>query len=238
MKIITLLLFVVSSASALAQSVNQTPTRKQDVLNRLNNGMSTNDIVNGIPQKGGVIEGTIYLNEQWFPGVIKLKFYDEPINVDKLRINVFNNEVELQVDGKIKVVGAHEIIYCSINEGYRKRYFVSTMEYPVETNLTGFFEVLYDAPTSLLAHYYTAIKKADYNVALDVGSKNDEILIKENYYVVKENAPLIKVDKRKDVLKICSDFASQMKSFIKNNNLKTSNSKDLVEIFKYYNTLH
>ena len=76
--------------------------------------------------------------------------------------------------------------------------------------------------------------KANYNVALDVGSKDSEIVKKEVYYFSEANK-LIEIKRKKDLLGYFKDRSNNMESFISKNKLSVSKERDLITIFKHIN---
>jgi hypothetical protein len=102
--------------------------------------------------------------------------------------------------------------------------------------LTGFVQVLAEGSLPLIKKTYLDIKKADYNIALNVGSPDDKILKKSKFYVLKQDRLVEIPSSRKKFLDLFNEDAN-LEEFIKNNNLTTSKEEHLKRIFEHYNSV-
>jgi hypothetical protein len=103
---------------------------------------------------------------------------------------------------------------------------------------TGFFQVLSDGAIPLLKRTTIEIKKADYNVQLNVGSTDDKILKKVKFYAVKERQVLEVPGSRKKFLSLFGEDDEKIERLVKDNNLSTSKEDHLEIIFQHYNSQH
>ena len=72
------------------------------------------------------------------------------------------------------------------------RYFVNGMDFKDEGSpISGFFEVLIDGEMPLMRRTMVILKESNYNAALMVGNRDDE-LIKRNYYYYLDDKNVIR----------------------------------------------
>ena len=110
----------------------------------------------------------------------------------------------------------------------RPHYFVNARDFPDETNeLSGLLEVLVDGTIALFKHQTAHIKKADYNAALNVGSRDDKIVHKTNYYFLLNNQFNIIKGKKLLAKKIPS-----IATWLSENDFDFDSQKDLILIFE------
>jgi hypothetical protein len=97
--------------------------------------------------------------------------------------------------------------------------------------------VVVDGPLPLLKQTTVYVKKADYSVQFDVGSRDDKILKKTELYFAKNGQVLELPSSKKKLLPLFGDKAEAIGKFIQDQNLSTSREADLVTIFQHYNSL-
>jgi hypothetical protein len=78
-------------------------------------------------------------------------------------------------------------------------------------------------------------KKANYNVALDVGSKDTKLYLKDVFLYAKDKE-LIRVKGKDDILKASGDRATEVESYMKVNKLNINKQPGLVKVFEFMNT--
>ena len=104
----------------------------------------------------------------------------------------------------------------------------------------GFLEVLVDGDMNLYMKTETTTLKANYNVALNVGEKEDRVVKQNMYYLrKKEQDELFQISKnKKDNLTFLNHKQAEVNSYIKQHNLKFNREEDLIQLVQYYNSLH
>ena len=101
---------------------------------------------------------------------------------------------------------------------------------------TSYFELLSEGTVDLLLHRKLELKKSDYNPALNVGQRNDELVVKETYYYRKKSGTLRPLKQSKgEVLTALSNRKKAVAQFAKENKLGVRKQKDLIAIFDFYN---
>ena len=118
-------------------------------------------------------------------------------------------------------------------------YFVNARDFKDkdQTRLSGFFQVVVDGPLPLLKQTTVYVKKADYSVQFDVGSRDDKILKKTELYFARDGQVMELPPSKKKLLPLFGDKAEAIGKFIQDQNLAVSREADLVTLFKHYNSL-
>jgi hypothetical protein len=104
--------------------------------------------------------------------------------------------------------------------------------------MTGFFEVLVDGKFPLLNRRTAFIRKADYNVQFDVGTRDDKIIKKEALYYTKSGVAYELPRSRKKFLAVFENETNKVEEFIELNNLDVSDKDHVKRIFLHYNSLN
>lgn len=199
-----------------------------DVLSR--GGVGTSQVNYGIPiQMGGLI-GDAYLNKTWNKSSILMYDVEKLAEGYPTRINLQEGNLEIKASNGIRVLSLEKIKSLvwidSITQ--HTHYFVNAREFSVEKNeLIGLLEVLVDGNVALMKHTTTYVKKADYNVALNVGSREDKIIRKTKYYFLKDN----QFNPIKNKKSLVQKFPA-IEAWLSENNFDLDNEKDLITIFE------
>ena len=222
---------------------------------------STRDRINfsnlGIPSNGngtlwgikgapGQVLGNPYLDTTWQAGIVK--FYGKlgiSANVDSLvgvpvRLDLVTNEVEIRAGANdIRAAQANRVRYVLMNNAQgTTSLFVNAREFRGEADdLKGFIELITSGKLTLLEYSSIHIKRANYNMALNTGTKDDELVLQKNWYVVRNK----KADKfspgKKAVLELMADKKDQIETYLKTKKPDLKSKTGLTEVFAYYNQL-
>jgi len=227
MKKIALLLIVFFTINAYSQSNDASQS-----LIYSSGGAST---VLEIPVRPADMVGSVYYNEVWYIGIINL-FDGRVIKGYGLKYDIKSQYVEIKTDDGIKIlpVGLIENITWRDVNG-KEETLINWSN--IEVSETGFYSVIYDGQKSVIKKIGLQIIDSNYNVAMDVGSKDNKYTQKNDYFFV-ENGKVKKTrKKRKEVLVFLADRKDQISDYAKENNLRYSSDDDLKKIFSYYNSL-
>ncbi len=191
-------------------------------------------------ERSNVLEGSFFVNENWYVGDVKLYDGRELENVplkynlrdDYLHILDNNNEMV----GVIQLYKIAKFEWFNMEEKKNKRY-INCMNYKVnDTHLTGIAELLIDGKADLLIYKELDLLKGTYSLIHDAGQKNDEYVINDHYYIyIDDNMHHIK--NKKSLQEIFKSHQNKMDNYIKANHLRAKNEKDLQEIVNYFNSL-
>ncbi len=76
-------------------------------------------------------------------------------------------------------------------------------------------------------------KESNYNTALMVGNRNDQIIKRNVYYYIKGKDLYEVPSKRKDLYKIFGDKAAEMEAFVENNSIDLKEKSSIFTLFTY-----
>jgi hypothetical protein len=195
-----------------------------------------------IPAKPAGVVGSVYLNENWKETTLKLKketYGVSELEGVKMKLDLKTNTMEFQTDKGIKVIGGANVesfVWKNDLQSDDETY-INCDKFSFEnTKLLGFAHVISPGKkVSLVQHQYLEFVQADYNVALDVGSKDHKYLKKNKLYLLKDNQ-LIPVNK-KSIAIAMADKKQQIGQYKKDQKLNLKDQQDLVSLIAYYNSL-
>lgn len=190
--------------------------------------------VKGINQNAPAnLDGSPFLNENWQDGKIMLNNGDT-IPTIKLRLNVYKEEMQFLHEDKTYFIGSPEEVKI-ISLGGSSFIFLNYEE--KGTPKKSYFQEVYAGKVSLLIHYYPLILPANYNVQLNSGNKNDQILIKKKYFA-KIGDKIVEIDKKgKNFISSFGEKELLISKFVKENKISFKDETDLISLIKYSNTL-
>lgn len=183
-------------------------------------------------------EGNVYLEDNWQSGNITLKG-GYRLNDLQIRYDLFHNSLEFMDEGNRKVCPLYLIEKFNIAQNNEVSVYVNIKETPLVKliNHKGIVKVIYTKKISLFSYTYLKILEPTYAPEFDMGRKSDKIVKKKTYYLINENKPYkLYTSINKNEVPFGNHFI-EIKSYIKKNNLKLKQEKDLIEIVDYYNQL-
>jgi hypothetical protein len=241
-KLLSIILVVVWALNGYAQAVVPVNIRATNTLEHLFafNGINNTDLLYGIPLPEGKVIGDIYLDTHWKNSTILLYDKDKLIEGYPARYDIYLDELEIMGKNGVKVLKGSQVRSFVWADSITRTpvYFVNAKDYRNEDNVefTGFFQVLSDGSMPLFKKTTIDIKKADYNIQLNVGSHDDKILKKNKFYAVKGKHVVGIPASRKKFLTLFEGNSESVEQLIKDNNLTTSKEEHLEVIFQHYNS--
>lgn len=176
------------------------------------------------------ISGSLYLNEQWQESLL-LTPQDKVIALPG-RYRVYDDEIQILFNGEVMKLFPDSIKAIKI----KNQVFVPLSYSDGKQKKTNYFELLSEGTVDLLLLRKMELKKSDYNPALNIGQRNDELVVKEYYYYRKKSETLRPMKQTKgDVLKVLSNRKKAVAQFAKSNKLGVRKREDLAAIFNFYN---
>lgn len=180
------------------------------------------------------ISGSPYLEEEFKAGFIYFKDH-QPLEAN-LRYDIVKEEMQLLLDGRKQYQVLQDGVDVSIDGvSFRK------LNYRGEdgANLLGYFEVVTAEPEGkpliLLNKHYKSVKTGTRSEARGLPPKYVD---KSDYFLKFNNSKFaVPVESRLDkfLAAFPSERQAELRSFIKNNNLKTRKAEDLQQIIAHYN---
>ena len=157
-----------------------------------------------------------------------------------MRLDLLANEVEVRAGaGNIKAVKATAVRYVDMNNAFGSASrFINVHEYQGEAQpLTGFFEQLVTGKLDLLLHPSVYIRRANFNMALNTGTKDDEIMKKLDWYVARDKTAAKFSPGKKAMLELMADKKDQIEDFLKKEKPDLKSRTGLTAVFAFYNQL-
>ena len=195
----------------------------------------------GIPPEPKKVEGNFYLDKKWNLASILLYKDQQVLENYRVRYNINANQFELLEPETLQVTTLQGLRVQNIvwmDSSYKvPRYFVNGMDFRDEgAPILGFFEVLVEGELPLMRRTLAVFKESNYNTALMVGNRNDQI-VKRNVYFFLRGKDLYEVPKkRKEFFLIFGEKAAQMEAFVEQNEIDLKAAGSIFQVFTYFNS--
>jgi len=201
-------------------------------------GVNSNSILPGLPLPPPDLVGNPFLNDTYNTTNLLL-YNNEVITNIPCKLNLLQDELYLLTKQGLRVIEGNKIKSFASQDSLTKvnHTFINAQEFKSSNNapLRGFFEILYDAPFALLKRNEAYIIESNYNVALNVGSRDNKIKKTYKYYYLMDGVTT-EIPK-KSITKIFSDKKTEVDNYIKLNNLNLKDERHLILVFEYFNQL-
>ncbi|MBN1182689.1 MAG: hypothetical protein JXB49_10405 [Bacteroidales bacterium] len=175
------------------------------------------------------LTGSTYLYDDWLNGnLVFAKDTNEITNL-KIRLDIFNNVVEIKYFEEIKILPYSQVLSVAIPE---KTEIFITKNILGPSSAEGFFKVIYNKKSTLLSHCSTKIKKSNYNEAMAVGNRDDEIIKVNNFYALIDNK-LLELEKTKG--KLADQFKEypEVASYIHVKKINPKKEEQLIDLLNF-----
>ena len=222
--------------------MNQTT---RDRINLGNFSIPGSGTVFGMKGPAGNVIGDVYVDTVWQAG--NVKFYGKPNGVsDSLKgvpvqIDLMANEVEIRAGvNDIRVAKTPAVRYVDMNNqsGTTSSRYINVREYRGGADaLSGFFEQVATGKLNLLLHPSVYVQRANFNAALNVGTKDDQIKKKMDWYVAQNKQATKFSPGKRAVLELMSNRKNQIEAYLKSNRPDLKSRSGLLAVFAYYNGL-
>ncbi|WP_432712987.1 hypothetical protein [Pedobacter sp.] len=183
------------------------------------------------------LTGSPYLYEDWAKGYVKLAngtvYRDLFVKYDQVKDElIFLNEKK---SPQLFSQPVTEFTIVNINEGVEtKRTFINGFQSMGDANSKTYYELLVAGNTKLVKHISKKVVEERGNGSILV---NKQVKETAKYYLsMADNLYPIKRD-QKAILVTLKSKATELTSFIKENNLNLKKDGDLITLIYYYNTL-
>lgn len=194
---------------------------------------NTGSVKTGLPQ-------SVYLYDAWTPADILVRqpaggvvqVHDVPVKLD-----LMTSMLEVQTTGGTRVLPLSKVEKFEWTNPVTSTREVFTNGHQFSLNgvkLESFCAVFGDL-LKMVTHYSVEVIPADYNVALDVGNKEDRVVKKSRHYLLRGN-DLVEFTK-KSVVALMADQGEEVKQFIKKNRVDFGEDEDLRSLIRYCDTL-
>ncbi|MBD2755251.1 hypothetical protein IC230_20285 [Spirosoma sp. BT704] len=228
---------------AQSQSI-QMNTNTRDQINQGGLDIPKTGTLYGISGPAGKTIGDPYLDTTWQVG--NVKFYGKILNTSDslggvpVRLDLMNHDVEIQAGANdIRSAKAPSVRYVVVNNKMgTTNQFINVREYRGEADaLSGFFEQVSLGKMTLLEYPSIYVKRANFNAAMNTGSKDDELIKKFDWYVAHDGRAAKFSANKKAILELMADKKDQIDVFLKTEKPDLKSKSGLTKVFSYYNKL-
>jgi hypothetical protein len=195
----------------------------------------------GIPPEPKRLVGNYYLDPKWNKASILLYKENEIMEGYFVRYNISSNNFELRDEESDQVtvlpgLRVQNIVWVD-SEHNVPRYFVNGMDFKDEgVPISGFFEVLVDGKLPLVRRTLAIIKESNYNEALMVGERNDQIVKRNTYFFLREGEVVAIPKQKKKFYKIFGEEVEKIEIFVKENAVNVRKPSGYFNVFTFYNS--
>jgi hypothetical protein len=182
------------------------------------------------------IIGNYYIDEQWKKADIELKS-GILLEDQWIRYDMEYDMLEVKLPETIKVVPLLKLSNYRITETEDSNYYMNCEVYSFEdgTPLSGICGLIETGSYGAIVKYSFEIKEATYVPALDMGTKDDEILIKKYIFLTKNEVIYKLPGSKKEFYSFFINPNADIKTFMKQHKLNHKDPEDLSRILKYIN---
>ena len=202
-------------------------------------GVTRGEVLYGVEVQPGRILGDYYLDSKWNQGSLLAYGTDKVIDGYYMKYDIEGNSIEIKVGPQIKLISVNKIesiIWRDSITNYT-RAFVNSKDYTIDgEEINGLIEILEDGMIPLVKRTTIWIKRPDYVMAFDVGSKDTQINKRDNFYYAK-GKELIEIKRKKDLLPAFGDRREEMAKYIKVNKWNLSDERHLRGLFRHFNSM-
>ncbi|NVJ86165.1 MAG: carboxypeptidase-like regulatory domain-containing protein [Algoriphagus sp.] len=230
-------------ASGSGQALQKT-IRSDNIIRLINErpNFIGGNMVYGIAPEPKKLEGHNYLDSKWNRASILMYRDQQVLESFRVRYNIVSNMFELMEpeNNLVSVMPGlriQNIVW--IDSTYQvPRYFVNGMDFLDEgVPISGFFEVLVDGELPLMRRTLAVLKESNYNQALMVGERNDQIVKRNTYYYLKGKNVIEIPRKRKKFFELFGEKASEMEAFATENSFSVKDPSAIFQLFTHYNSM-
>lgn len=238
LKRLILLFFIATPLGSAAQSETDF-LHKRYIIERLTagQGVLTSGTIPNLPSRPPEIQGDVYLTKEYQFCSFELFNEAKVFSGYWARFDIQANSFDLiQPQGVRSLPGdkvKSAVLYDSITKAAHYFFNGNQFKNTSGTPYVGFFELLSEGDIPLLKMTSIELIKANFNPALNVGSKDHKYVKDLSFYYLKSG----KVEKlpKKKLSDIFENNNDAIKKFAASKNLKKQS--DLIAIFDYYNSL-
>ena len=209
----------------------------QGISSILDNSTNPGEVLMEFDNRSPQIKGIFYLFDEWQKGQFTLNS-GASISEQWLNYDVEYDLLEVKLDNEVKIVPLLMLKGFSTSDpGQEQTYYLPCDNYYYEQKvpLTGLCEVVESDYYGLIMRFITDIKESTYIPALDIGNKEDELIIREKLYLTIGDMAIEIPQKKQSFIHLYPDRSMDLTSFIKEHKLNHRNVSDLLIILNFLN---
>ncbi len=236
------LILLIGVTTAHSQNISLREVQEQNFARRLqqSGAIGANQMAQ-LPMPPGERVNEVYMSNSWQKSIVSLYGSEEQIVGMPVKYELKTNTLEFNVSGEVKVMDVRRVKNLVLLDSVEKGHlYVNGKEYTCEAEMRTLLEVLASGKMSLYREPTYTIAKPNYNVAMNVGEKDEKIYRAENYYYAPGDGKKLTLlpTKKKAFAAVFSDKTEEVKKFMDDKNIKLSRREDLAKVFEFYNSLN
>ena len=209
----------------------------RNVLERISTISPLSNVIPGVPLPVPSIRGNSFLNENF-----ALTTFDLSTKViastHYANYDMFRDEFYLITKKGYNVLRGSEVNAFlwqdSLSNKIHRYIHAKLILPPGESTPKGFYEVLSEGSIILLKKIEINVLNPDYNIAMNVGRQDYQMVKKEELFTFVNNS-LVELPNANQLTSVFGDKEEIIQEFIKINLLNRKDERHIVEIFHYYN---
>ena len=175
----------------------------------------------------------LLLEGEWKEGKVML-LNGLTVEDRKFKYDIRHDVFEFDTDQNLRYLSGGKVIKFEIQDGKSVRKFYNAL-YIQRLNANGFVELLQEGDYKLYELHTFEVKKADYNKALDVGSRQDKILKKSRFYFYTDKRGELITRSKKKLVSLFGPSSNKAKETLSEKKYKINKKEDLQEFFAMMN---
>ncbi|MEL7145533.1 MAG: hypothetical protein AAFO69_04125 [Bacteroidota bacterium] len=176
-------------------------------------------------------------SQMWHKGYVITAKKDTVVG--EVKYDMVANSVQVKTKTKAFSFSSHNLLLCEfldVTIETKRRFYAMPYEVSKGFKARMLFELLFEGPTSLLSRE-EIVQETTPNNSIYGGTISRNRL--KYYYYLLDNKGRIRYfnGKKPELLALLRDKAGPLKTFIKQNKLKTDEVRDLIRIIAFYNSI-
>lgn len=203
--------------------------------NALNITGTTNTYKTEIPIAQPSWVGSSYWSEAWQPATLYLKNKSIIENMP-VRLEIEHGNVEVNYNGALHFLDWNKLDQVTFSDANGVIWLVrNAHEYKVkDKTLSGIVQVLLnDSTCGIIRNYFIKIMPATYNVAVDVGSKDNRKIQKQKTYLRNNNGDWVEAPLSvKKIMRLLNVSKADQNKIRESKNYNLQRDSDLIELLQ------
>jgi hypothetical protein len=212
------------------------PVIGQGISTIVDNSTNPGEVLMEFDTRSPAIKGSYYLFSDWQKGDFMLNS-GASIKDQWLNYDVEYDLIEVKLDKEVKIVPLSMLKeFNTTNNKQENQFFLPCDNYFYDERvpMVGICEVLDSNYYGLISKFETDIKESTYIPTLDMGKKEDELIVIKKLYLTKGNYAT-EIPKKKQNFIQLYPHTTDLNSFLKEQKLNHKNKDDLLIILDFLN---
>ena len=207
----------------------------QGISSIVDNSTNPGEVLMEFDNRSKDIKGSYYLFDDWQQGDITLNS-GVSINEQWLNYDVEYDLLEVKLAEEVKIIPMYMLMEFYILLTKEKKFYKPCNNYYYDQNIpmVGMCEIIESDFYGLILRFDTDIKESTYIPALDMGKKEDELIVTNKLYLTMGNRAIEIPRKKQSFIQLYPD-KTDLSDFLKVQKLNHKNRNDLRIILNFIN---